>query len=66
MTDTGTVNNNITDTGTVNRAQTAYMHGSIGVITPQQMIEQERRVSEFNIVDYIIDSFKKRFCILIY
>lgn len=42
------------------------IHGNIGVTTSQKMIEEERRVSEFNIVDYIIDSFKKRFCLLIY
>lgn len=66
LTDTGTVNRDTTDTGTVDNLRTASMHGSIGVITPQQMIEQERRVSQFNIVNYIIDSFKSRFCLLIY
>lgn len=44
----------------------ARMWGNIGVTTTQQMIEEERRVSEFNISDYIIDSFKRRFCLLIY
>ena len=44
----------------------ARMWGNIGVTTTQQMIEEERRVSEFNIADYIIDSFKRRFCLLIY
>jgi hypothetical protein len=66
LTDIGTVNRALTDTGTVEKTQTAYMHGSIGVITPQQMIEQERKVSLFNINNYIIDSFKTRFCLLIY
>jgi hypothetical protein len=65
-TENGTVDRATTDTGTVDKLQTAYMHGSIGVITPQQMIEQERRVDQFNIVNFIIDSFKGRFCILIY
>lgn len=46
--------------------RTARMWGNIGVTTTQQMIEEERRVSEFNISDYIIDSFKRRFCLLIY
>lgn len=41
-------------------------HGNIGVTTTQKMIEEERRVSGFNIYDYIADSFKKRFCILVY
>lgn len=46
--------------------RTARMWGNIGVTTTQQMIEEERRVSEFNISDYIIDSFKRRFCLMIY
>lgn len=41
-------------------------HGNIGVTTSQQMIEAERRVSEFNIIDYITDSFKRRFCLMVY
>ena len=41
-------------------------HGNIGVTTSQQMIEQERQISEYNIIDYIINSFKKRFCLLVY
>lgn len=32
-------------------------HGNIGVTTSQQMIEQERRVAEFNILQYISDKF---------
>lgn len=41
-------------------------HGNIGVTTTQKLIEEERKVSEFNIIDYIIQSFKKRFCIMVY
>lgn len=48
----------------VNRKGRAY--GNIGVTTTQQMIEEERRVVRFNIADYIIDSFKRRFCLMIY
>ena len=40
--------------------------GNIGVTTTQQMIEEQRRVVQFNLTNYIIDEFKKRFCILIY
>lgn len=40
--------------------------GNIGVTTSQQMIEQERKVSEFSIVQYIVDDFKERFCLMIY
>lgn len=57
---TGNIDNNET------LKHTARMYGNIGVTTTQQMIEAEREVVKFNIMDYIIDSFKKRFCILIY
>lgn len=67
---TGTVGNNITsnsnskDTGTESR--TLHSRGNIGVTTTQQMIEQERNISEFNIYDYIVRSFKRRFCLMLY
>lgn len=41
-------------------------HGNIGVTTTQQMIREERDVVKFNIVDYIIEEFTHRFCILVY
>ena len=41
-------------------------HGNIGVTTSQQMIESEREVSLYNIIDVIINSFKNRFCLLVY
>ena len=40
--------------------------GSIGVVTPQEMLEQERNVSKFSTVNYIIEQFKQRFCIMVY
>ena len=40
--------------------------GNIGVTTSQQMLEEERRVALFNLYDTIIESFKMRFCILVY
>jgi hypothetical protein len=66
ITDSGTVNNATSDTGTITNSNEFSLKGSIGIITPQQMIEQERNVVKFNIADYIIDSFKTRFCILVY
>ena len=44
----------------------ARMWGNIGVTTTQQMINEQREVVKFNISDYIIESFIKRFCLLIY
>ena len=40
--------------------------GNIGVTSSQELIERERAVDQFNIYKYIVDSFKKRFCILVY
>lgn len=42
------------------------VHGNIGVTTSQQMLEAEREVVQFNIIDHIINDFKNRFCLLIY
>lgn len=44
----------------------ARMWGNIGVTTTQQMIAEQRDCVQFNISDYIIDDFKRRFCLLIY
>lgn len=40
--------------------------GNIGVTMTQQMINAEREIAVFNIIDFIINDFKKRFCLLIY
>lgn len=60
----GTTTNKSKETATNKRKGRA--HGNIGVTTTQQMIEQERNIVKFNIYDYIVDSFKNRFCILVY
>lgn len=44
----------------------ARMWGNIGVTTTQQMIEEQRGVVKFNMTDYIIENFIRRFCLLIY
>lgn len=43
-----------------------HAHGNIGVMSTQDMINQEREVVKFNIYDYIITEFKNRFCVLVY
>ena len=71
---TGTVTNTNTGTqATVNESEgessnttTTNRSGSTGVYTPQMMIEQERELAKFNIIDYIIKDFKNRFCLLVY
>ena len=40
--------------------------GNIGVTTTQQMLEQERKIADFNMISYIAQSFKQRFCLMVY
>lgn len=66
--DTGTDNYVSTDTGTIdhNDKTEFYKRGNQGVTTTQQMIREEQGLAKFNIDDYIISEFKKRFCIMLY
>ena len=41
-------------------------HGNIGLTSTQQLIREQREVVQFDIYDYIAQSFKKRFCICVY
>lgn len=49
-----------------NETRTQHRTGNIGVTTTQQMLEQERQIADFNMISYIAQSFKQRFCLLIY
>lgn len=60
----GTVKNE--NSGTGNETYTEQSEGSIGVITSEIMLQQEREVALFNIYDIITTDFKNRFCLLIY
>lgn len=42
------------------------VHGNIGVMSSQDMIKQEREIADFDIIDIIVNEYKKKFCILIY
>lgn len=57
-----TVENNSKGTETV----VNHTHGNIGVTTAQQMIEGFREVSKFCTYDYIVQSFKDRFCVQVF
>lgn len=49
------------------RSTDSHIHGNIGVTTSQQMLESELMIApKLNIFNYIIDSFKKRFCIMVW
>lgn len=64
---TGTDSTENTAEQTAENVKTTYnRHGSIGVVTPQNMIQQEREVDKFVIYDYIADSFRDAFCLLLY
>lgn len=55
----------IEDDVTVTRS--GRVHGNIGVTTSQQMLQQELDIApKLNITNIIIDSFKNRFCLLVY
>lgn len=58
------IDHDATDTGTVKRVRREQ--GNIGITTTQQMIKEEREVDQFSIYDYIVRSFKERFCIMVY
>lgn len=45
---------------------TAHLYGNIGVTTTQQMIEAEREVVRFNIIDEIVDSWIDEFCLYVW
>ena len=40
--------------------------GNIGVTSTQQLIKEEREIALFEIDDFIINDFKRQFCILVY
>ncbi len=71
-TETGSDNRTGSDTGTISRENsggvkhTGRIHGNIGITTTQKMIQEERDISEFNLVKRIVIDFKKRFCIGVY
>ncbi len=55
-----------TETGSGSDTRSIRRTGNIGVTSSQQLIEQEIEVAKYNILRYIIDSFKFRFCLLVY
>ena len=68
---TGRGGNLATDMAYSNNDQTrsrgSRIHGNIGVTTSQQMVESEWNLRpKVHIDDFIINSFKERFCILVY
>lgn len=52
--------------GTGSETVTTHIHGNIGVVTAQQMIAGFREISDFSVYDFIVQSFKNRFCVQVY
>lgn len=55
----------ITDTTQITRS--GNIHGNIGVMSNQTMLQQELDIApKLNVINAMIESFKNRFCILVY
>lgn len=55
-----------TTTGTESEEYVRTEQGNIGITSTQQLIKEEREIALFEIDDYIINDFKRQFCILVY
>lgn len=60
--DTGTVKHDTSDTGSI----TITEQGNIGVTSTQSLIQEQREVVKFNILDVIIKDFEDRFILKVY
>ena len=49
-----------------NEIVTSHIHGNIGVTQAADMLERYREVIPFCTYDYIVNSFKNRFCVQVY
>lgn len=54
------------ESGSEKETTTRKEQGNIGVTTTQAMIREQREIVEYNIYNFIIESFKKRFMIQVY
>lgn len=63
-TDATQANENVTDED--NEVFTSRRTGNIGVTATQDLIQKERDIAVFNMIEFITESFKKRFCLMIY
>lgn len=57
---------NYTDSEDTDETFTERRTGNIGVTATQDLLQKERDIAAFNLIEYITDSFKKRFCLMIY
>lgn len=64
--ETGSNTGHSSSSENVGEAEKIRTMGNIGVTTTQQMIESQREVVKFDIIQYIADEFKAKFCLLVY
>ena len=55
-----------TSSGTDSEDVTRVEQGNIGVTTTQAMIREQREIVQFNLYEYITNSFKRQFCLMVY
>ena len=46
--------------------ETQRRTGNIGVTSSQQLIKEQREIADFSIIRFMTESFKKRFCLMVY
>lgn len=59
-----TIDRDTSDIGNIKNE--SWERGNIGVMSTQDLINQQREVVQFNLIDYIIKDFKNRFCLEVY
>lgn len=64
--ETGSTTESGTSSGEESEDYTRIEQGNIGLTSTQQLIKEEREVVQFEIDEFIINDFKKQFCILVY
>lgn len=63
---TNDTSGNVGESGTENFIHRNHTHGNIGVTTSQQMIEAERNVVRYSIIEEIAADYRDAFCLSIY
>ena len=55
-----------TDSETTSGDHSGHMWGNIGVMSTQDMLQQELDIQRFNLIQQITDLFLTEFCIMVY
>ena len=65
-TGTGSNTEDETISGTTSGDHSGHMYGNVGVMSTQDMLNQELDVQRFNLIQQITDCFLQEFCLLVY